>query len=180
MDASSSEVSELIVNENKKDYDFDQDLLNHINKVRRYINLIITELADRAKNHDLSKTTNPEHDIYAKFTPLLQGLKYQSKEYKDAVNSPEFKFATDHHDRLNSHHPEYYEDGIDGMDLVDLIEMLCDWKAASERHKNAPWSEGFTKNCERFSISPQLTRILSNTIDRYIMPNKKGVDSNDK
>lgn len=41
MDALSSEVSELIVNENKKDYDFDQDLLNHINKVRRYINLIM-------------------------------------------------------------------------------------------------------------------------------------------
>ena len=33
----------------------------------------------------------------------------------------------------NRHHPEYYEDGIAGMTLVDLEEMLSDWEAASHR-----------------------------------------------
>jgi hypothetical protein len=40
-----------------------------------------------------------------------------------------------HHDAHNRHHPEFFgEDGVDGMTLVDVIEMLADWKAASERH----------------------------------------------
>jgi hypothetical protein len=40
-----------------------------------------------------------------------------------------------HHYSHNRHHPEFFgEDGVDGMTLVDLIEMLADWKAATERH----------------------------------------------
>jgi hypothetical protein len=40
-----------------------------------------------------------------------------------------------HHYAYNRHHQEFFgEDGVDGMTLVDLIEMLPDWKAATERH----------------------------------------------
>jgi hypothetical protein len=40
-----------------------------------------------------------------------------------------------HHYAHNRHHPEFFgEDGVDGMSLVDVIEMLADWKAATEHH----------------------------------------------
>ncbi len=53
--------------------------------------------------------------------------------------------------------------GINGMSLLDLIEMLCDWKAAGERHADGSMERSLTINRERFKISPQLQSILENT-----------------
>jgi rubrerythrin len=53
--------------------------------------------------------------------------------------------------------------GIEGMSLLDLVEMLCDWKAAGERHANGSIERSLVVNRERFQLSEQLTRILSNS-----------------
>ena len=47
-----------------------------------------------------------------------------------------FKPAIDHHYANNRHHPEHWPNGINDMTLMDLIEMLADWKAATARNKN--------------------------------------------
>ncbi len=52
---------------------------------------------------------------------------------------------------------------IDKMDLIDILEMLCDWFAASKRNLNGDITSSINKNAERFGISPQLTKILHNT-----------------
>lgn len=57
--------------------------------------------------------------------------------------------------------------GIEGMDLLDLVEMFCDWKAASERHNDGNILTSITKNADRFGLSPQLVRILENTAKRF-------------
>jgi hypothetical protein len=50
------------------------------------------------------------------------------------------------------------------MDLFDLLEMLIDWKAASERMANGgDISKSIELNRERFNISPQVESILRNT-----------------
>ncbi len=49
------------------------------------------------------------------------------------------------------------------MSLLDVIEMLCDWKAAGERHHDGSMERSLRVNRERFSISPQLQQILENT-----------------
>jgi len=49
------------------------------------------------------------------------------------------------------------------MNLLDLIEMLCDWKAAGERHDNGSIQRSLDHNRERFKISPQLHEILLRT-----------------
>jgi hypothetical protein len=51
------------------------------------------------------------------------------------------------------------------MSLLSIIEMLADWKAASERTKQGSIARSLTVNIERFGIEPQLAWILSNTID---------------
>jgi hypothetical protein len=41
--------------------------------------------------------------------------------------------------------------------------MLCDWKAASERHNDGDIMRSIIVNKERFAISDQLTGILERT-----------------
>jgi hypothetical protein len=45
------------------------------------------------------------------------------------------KPAIQHHYKANSHHPEFYDNGVEGMSLFDVLEMLLDWKAATERRR---------------------------------------------
>jgi hypothetical protein len=49
------------------------------------------------------------------------------------------------------------------MTLLDLIEMLVDWKAASERHNTGNINKSIEVNGERFQMSPQLIKIFENT-----------------
>src|SRR5690554_941138 len=90
------------------------------------------ELMRRAIHHDDSKFSPAEYDGFAEATPKLRGLTYGTDEYKAAL--AELKPSLDAHYAANSHHPEHFGAGINGMTLLDLIEMLCDWKAATERH----------------------------------------------
>lgn len=53
--------------------------------------------------------------------------------------------------------------GVNGMTLLDLVEMFCDWKAATERHKDGSLKRSIEINRERFNLSPQLAAILENT-----------------
>jgi hypothetical protein len=50
------------------------------------------------------------------------------------------------------------------MSLLDVVEMLCDWKAASERTKQGSIAQSLAYNEQRFSIDPQLAIILQNTV----------------
>ena len=84
-------------------------------------------------------------------------------EYKAAL--AELKPALDHHYAANSHHPEHYAIGVDGMSLFDVLEMLLDWKAATERMKNGgDIRRSLEINRDRFKLTPQLESILANTI----------------
>lgn len=46
------------------------------------------------------------------------------------------KLAVMHHNRTNSHHPEFWG-GIKNMPRVAVAEMVCDWKARSEEFGTA-------------------------------------------
>jgi hypothetical protein len=53
--------------------------------------------------------------------------------------------------------------GIMGMTLLDVIEMFCDWKAATERHANGNFQTSIQHNRKRFTMSYQLAAIFENT-----------------
>ena len=115
----------------------------------------------RAIAHDASKLEDIEKPVFDKFTPLLKAVTYGSHEYKEYLRSMGDALA--HHYAVNSHHPEHFKNGIDGMSLLDLIEMLADWKAASERHADGDFKKSLLINTDRFNISGQLSQILMNT-----------------
>jgi hypothetical protein len=144
-----------------KKYDSIQDTLKHIRRVQELLMLACGELQKRAINHDTSKLLTPEKELFDEYTPKLKDCTYGSDEYKTYLKG--LKVALDHHYSVNSHHPEHYKNGVNGMDLFDIIEMFFDWKAATERHSNGDINKSIEHNKERFGMSEQLTDIFRNT-----------------
>ena len=144
-------------------YDSTAATLEHIAKVRTRMGEMAGNLRGRALVHDNSKLLPPEKKAFDLATPNLHGLTYGSPEYEAARAEINMDGALAHHYRKNSHHPEHYADGVNGMSLLDCLEMLADWKAAGERHANGSLSESLKVNKERFGISDQMQSILVNT-----------------
>jgi hypothetical protein len=144
-------------------YDSSAETLKHIRKVNQYLINASCELLQRAKNHDQSKLEEPEKTTFDEVTPLLSGLTFGSEEYTEATKR--IKPALDHHYSVNSHHPQHYENGINGMNLFDLMEMFFDWKAAGERTKDGNMARSIEINSQRFGMSKQLRTIFENTLE---------------
>jgi hypothetical protein len=146
-------------------YDSAKETLKHIKRIGELLHKMILELLLRIDYHDASKLKSPDKEIFDEYTPKLKNSTYGSEEYKQFLK--EMKLALDNHYTSSHHHPEHYNNGINGMDLIDLLEMICDWKAASERHNNGDIFESIKINKKRFNISDQLEEILINTAKRY-------------
>ena len=134
----------------------------HRARVAQLLGIAIMELQKRAEEHDKSKLEPPEKEAFDKVTTRLKGLEYGSEEYHRSEKSIEP--AIKHHYSLNRHHPEHFAEGISGMNLVDLLEMLADWKASSERHETGSIAKSFQVNKDRFNIGSQLLLVLRNTV----------------
>lgn len=145
--------------------DCKKDTIEHINQVKEFMIQAVEELLRRANNHDKSKLESPEIEIFAEFTPKLKNSTYLSEEYKK--NLEQMQKGLKHHYKYNSHHPEHYKNGINDMDLFDVVEMLCDWIAAVKKHADGDIFVSLEKNKERFNIDDQLQKILYNTVKRY-------------
>jgi hypothetical protein len=148
-----------------KDYDSTAETLKHSQRVGELMVQTISELAERSTKHDRSKTQDPELETFNEMTPKLKDATYGSEEYKGFL--VKMKPALDHHYAENRHHPEHFENGINDMTLVDLVEMLADWKAATERHDDGSLKNSLVIQKDRFSISPQLLKVLENTAKHF-------------
>lgn len=137
----------------------------HIKNVNSLIEKIIYELKLRGANHDKTKNQEPELASFARINAKLKDLDYGSDAYNESLK--ELGPAIKHHYANNRHHPEYFKNGINDMDLVDLIEMFCDWKAASMRHNSGNIRTSIDFNEKRFKISEQLVKIFENTIKYF-------------
>ena len=133
----------------------------HIRMVRAYLRPVIEELGRRSDVHDRSKLEEPEASGFAEYGAKLEDLTYGSDEYFEVLE----KLPLDHHYQANRHHPEHFEDGIAGMHLVDLVEMFCDWLAATHRHDDGDIHDSIEQNRERFGFEEPMASILHNTAD---------------
>jgi hypothetical protein len=141
------------------------ETLIHIQYVRECLDKIIIELLKRGEEHDRTKLQSPEVESFTEWTPKLAGSTYGSPEYQNFLK--EMKPALDHHYSKNRHHPEHFKKGIKGMNIVDLVEMLCDWKAATLRHANGDVRRSLKLNKNRFSMDDQLYAILKNSVKLF-------------
>jgi hypothetical protein len=149
------------MSQDKLPYDSTQDTFQHIFRVRELLDRAASNLLDRGIAHDTSKLQEPEKSAYDIITPRLKELTYGSEEYRASLR--EMKPAIQHHYAVNPHHPEHYAEGVSGMSLFDLIEMVMDWRAASERHADGDIWRSLQINRERFKLSDQLYEIIVRT-----------------
>ena len=146
-------------------YDSTKDTLDHQENVHHLLFKFIGHLIHRSLNHDSSKLKSPEKEMFDKYTPLLSSTTYGSDEYKGYL--AEMGKALDHHYENNQHHPEHFEWGVSEMTLIDIIEMFCDWKAASQRHSDGDLIGSIEQNRDRFDLTDQLYLIFMNTAKDY-------------
>ncbi len=152
------------------DYDSRPETKAHIERVQHFMHEARADLEYRAQRHDASKLVSPEVEAFDIATPKLANLVYGSPEYKKSTD--DLGPALAHHYMVNDHHPQHFKNGVRGMSLMALIEMLCDWRAASERVKQrtddpdkmATFESGLAYNQERFGYSDELADILRNTV----------------
>jgi len=137
--------------------------MRHIETVRNYLGACIRELLLRQEQHDQSKLEPPEVEAYDAITHQLRGLTYGSEEYRAVLRAQQP--AITHHYQHNRHHPEHWEHGYRDMTLIDLLEMLMDWKAATLRHADGDIQASIVINQHRFGYSEELATIFRNTID---------------
>jgi len=160
----------------KGKYDSKQDTQQHITTVSNSICKVIMALNVRAIAHDKSKTEQPEKAVFDEVTPQLKGSTYGSEEYLQFLR--DMKPALDHHYAANRHHPEHFENGIRGMTLVDLIEMFCDWYAATQRHADGDIKKSIVINQKRFGYGDDLADMFRNTI--ALLEEQPGNDEGEK
>ncbi len=141
-------------------------VVEHKLLVAAYMQIVTDELFKRAVEHDYSKFSPEEFNPFEAAIPKFQNLEYGSDEYKQSLN--EISSAIQHHYKVNRHHPEYFENGINDMNLIDLIEMVCDWIAASQRGIDGDIYKSLKINKERFKINEQLLTTIKNTVDLLI------------
>lgn len=140
-------------------------LLDHAQAVSKRVTLLAGELAIRAVDHDRSKFNSEEFRTFTSFAPKLAELVYGSKEYYADLNS--MRPALLHHYKHNRHHPEHFENGIQGMNLVDLLEMFCDWCASVSRQKDGDIRKSIEENQKRFGFSDDIKCLFIHTVELF-------------
>lgn len=145
----------------KNNYDSTADTLAHIRRVNELLGGCVLMLLQRARDHDASKLVEPEKSTFDAMTPRLKALTYGGGEYKACLD--EMQVALKHHYAKNRHHPEHHENGMQDMTLIDLLEMLMDWKAATERHDDGNIGKSIIHNADRFNFGPEMRQVLLNT-----------------
>lgn len=147
-------------------YNSAPDTYKHKDNVMAVMMLLtIPELYDRAEHHDDSKLQKPEKEVYDTFIPKLRTAKYGTPEYEN-IRKEMNKNGGTHHTHVNRHHPEYFKNGVAGMNMLDFVEMVCDWFAASLR-SDTGFMEGLDRNIQKYNIPPMMRSIIENTYYEY-------------
>lgn len=140
-------------------------ILRHKNLVAKYLLKLADELNVRAAVHDTSKFASDEFDGFVQINRVARTCEYGSQEYNESLSEVD---AVPLHYSRNPHHPEHYADGIDGMSLSDIIEMVVDWKAAAEGYGQTSLARSLEVQTERFGLQEKhlyLIRLILREID---------------
>ena len=124
-------------------------ILRHQRMVACHLDRLGSALKNRGLAHDLSKLALDEFGGFVEVNRIAREHHYGSEEYKASL---EGCGVIPLHFSRNPHHPEYHEDGIHSMSLIDIIEMVADWKAACETYGNTNLKDALSIQVERFGL----------------------------
>ena len=123
-----------------------------------YITKFCFKLIKRSLFHDFGKYRNKEAKFFAKTIFKLKSSTYGSDEYTALLK--EIEPAIKHHYSKNKHHPEFHKNGFSDMSIIDKLEMICDWKAATKRHHDGNINKSIEINQKRFNYTDKDKELL--------------------
>ena len=148
---------------------FTNDLHKHKLILRGVLYNLGNQLKERADNHDNSKYDKEEKEVFESIDNIKREDFDSYEEYYNCTK-PLIQKALDHHYAKNRHHPEHFEHGVEDMNLLDILEMVVDWdSSASCRGTELDTDYSF----KRFKITPQLQKIILNTLKILYDEDKK-------
>lgn len=134
-----------------------KEIFQHKQDVEIFAKRIIKDLLERISKHDDSKFLTCEFEALT----IIKDMKFGTPEYEKVLQSPGLK----HHYLVNDHHPEFFKNKINGMNLLNLFEYFVDcFVAALRRSKSFP---DFTKLQGKHEMSDQLLMIFQNTVEYF-------------
>ena len=142
---------------------YEMDTRTHQQLVAALLLDVAQRFIERAINHDASKFSDAEKPFYVDpvYELNTQEVPYGSDKYIELT-----KMMGDgwkHHASVNDHHPEYWGD-MSKANLFAIIEMLCDWVAASMRRGNNP-NVPLDRTVIKYELGDMLAKIMQNTLD---------------
>ncbi len=138
------------------------ETLRHRGRVMEILADLVQRLLRRGITHDQSKVKEPELKGFGEATKNLRTLTFGTPEYEAMIKK--LQPLIDHHRQHSRHHPTFYPRGLRDMSLIDIMEMLADWKAAGERHDDGgDVAKSIKYNAERFGMGSILEEVLYNT-----------------
>ena len=142
--------------------DSNLETVKHIVRIHELARKLVRAFVVQISTHDQSKLESPEAEGFHKILPRMKEVEFGSEEYEECkVLADE---AIQHHYQHNRHHPEHHKRGVNDMNLIDILEMFVDWKAASERNKDGSLEKSIQYCCSKYEINPQLEEIFLNSI----------------
>lgn len=121
------------------------------------------EIKPTLEHHYAHNSHHPEH--YGPYAIDMSHPLYELKMFLEQALVP-FNSSKEEYLKTVKALVSVEESNVHGMNLFDVIEMLMDWKAATERMKDGgDIRKSLAHNIGRFGLSSQLAAILKNTIE---------------
>ena len=136
--------------------------LGHKFWVLFYLSVFALQLGWRGIIHDYSKFSKIEAEGFGEELPKLRESSYGESNYQELLEQT--KPILDHHYIYNRHHPEHFQHGYTEMNLIDIVEMLCDWQASVKKHQDGNIIKSIAYCQQRFGMSEDIVKILLNTV----------------
>ena len=143
-------------------FDFLCDTILHVTEVQENLEVISSDLRRRGFAHDRTKFQEMEFDAFVSTRDKFKKANYGSREYKECTDV--IKPAIVHHYENNRHHTGFHKNGINDMNLMDLCEMIADWKAAERRSPDKKLGDTLEYAFRKYEINDQLGKIIINTL----------------
>ena len=145
------------------EFDFLCDTLLHISEVAENLEEYAGELRRRGLAHDRTKLQEPEFSAFIGQRERFKKANYGTPEYEECMRIA--KPAVDHHYQHNRHHTAFVANGINDMGLIDILEMVADWRAANRRSPDKELVDTLDYMQKKYGIGEQLMHILRNTLE---------------
>ena len=140
-------------------------LIRHQKHIEANIGDLIAELSHRAHIHDQSKLSASELPGFVEIHCIAREHPLGAPEYEAAMRT---STCIKEHFSKNSHHPEHHE-SVGSMGWLDIIEMVFDWKAASDTYGLQSLREGINYQHERHQFTDAQWWLIEQIVD-WISP----------